>query len=195
MSSEKHQPITQLLAAVGDGNGDATEQLWQLVYGELHRIAKHQVNREYKIGHLCPTELIHEAFFKLFPNGDNHFANRRHFFAAAAEAMRRIRIDDARKRGRAKRQGGAPAARVAQEPMMFDQNVEEVLAVGDALSTLEQFDPEKAEVIKLRYFAGLTVNETADAMGVCPRKVNTQWRLARAWLHRVLADGDTTVHT
>jgi DNA-directed RNA polymerase specialized sigma24 family protein len=142
------------------------------------------------------------------PRGDERFENRRHFFTAAAIAMRRIRVDDARRISRIKRGGGGDGsgatdgsgagdrsgggdrcATVAHEgPSIFDQDPNEVLAIGDALEKLERVDPAKAAVVNFRYFSGFTVKETASALGISPRKVNLEWRLARAWLHRELGD-------
>ena len=142
---------------------------------------------------LQPTALIHEAYLRLMGAVDGEFANRRHFFAAAARVMRCIRIDDARRRGRLKRGGGDSPGSLEDEPPMFDQDPAEVLAVHEALDRLEERHPEQAEVVMLRYFASMTVAETAVAMEVSPRTVNKEWRLARAWLHRELSKGDTGV--
>ena len=183
--------VTQLLAAVGQGDTSAQDRLWALIYDELHSVAQGQLAAEGGGRTLQPTTLVHEAYLRLVGDEDAQWANRRHFFAAAAQAMRRIRIDDARKRNRQKRGGGRRPGRMVSEPPVFDQDPAEVLAIDEAVSKLEQIDPRKAEVVLLRYFTGLTVAETAEVLGVSPRTVDNEWRFARAWLRRELARGDT----
>lgn len=193
MSLEDDKSITQLLAAAGDGDATAFERLWRLVYSELHGMAEHRLGQDYDAQRLRPTELLHEAFLRLVPDGAGiHFVNRRHFFAAAAEAMRRIRIDDARKRRRAKRGGGRKTGSLGDDVGIFAQDSAEVLAVGDALETLARLDRQKADIVNLRYFSGFTVKETAAALELSQRTVINEWRLARAWLHRALSDGTAT---
>ncbi|UCC30411.1 MAG: sigma-70 family RNA polymerase sigma factor [Phycisphaerales bacterium] len=184
-------PLTQLLAAVGQGDVPAQNRLWALIYDELHSVAQGQLAAERGDRTLQPTTLVHEAYLRLTADEDVQWVNRRHFFAAAAQAMRRIRIDDARKRNRQKRGGGRQPGRLVSEPPVFDQDPAEVLAVDEAVNKLEQIDPRKAEVVLLRYFTGLTVAETAEVLGVSPRTVDNEWRFARAWLRRELARGDT----
>ncbi len=193
MSAHRDSPVTELLAAVGRGEDSAQEALWAVVYDELRRVARGQMAGEASDLTLQPTALVHEAYFRLFDSQDVQWSSRRHFFAAAAKAMRRIRIDDARKRKRLKRGGAERPAHLAEEPPLFDQDPVEVLAVDEAVDKLEQLDPRKARVVMLRYFAGLTVDETADALDVSPRTVDNEWRLARAWLHRELSKGDTVM--
>ena len=191
MGAERANSVTQLLAAAGEGDGSAVNQLWSLIYDELHRLAQGQLAAERGGQTLQPTTLIHEAYLRLTGDEDVQWANRRQFFAAAAQAMRRIRIDDARKRNRQKRGGGDQPGRLATEPPVFDQDPTEVLAVDEALGRLEQIDARKAEVVLLRYFTGLTVIETAEVLAVSPRTVDNEWRFARAWLRRELSRGDT----
>lgn len=192
MSRDTAKTITLLLNSVRLGDGSAVDQLWKLVYRELHGMAENQLRKEYDVHRLDPTELIHEAFLRLVPQGDGQFENRKHFFSAAAEAMRRIRVDDARMRSRAKRGGGVKAVQLFAEPSFTPQNHEEVLAIDEALNQLQQADAQKADVVKLRYFAGCSINETAEALGISARKVNLEWRFARTWLYRALSDGDGT---
>jgi RNA polymerase sigma factor (TIGR02999 family) len=179
-------PVTQLLAAVGRGDGGASEKLWALIYEELRAVARHQLAGEDSAGTLQPTALVHEAFLRLTGGGGVQWANRRHFFAAAAKAMHRIRIDDARRRKRLKRGGGRRPGVLGEGPAIFDQDPDEVLAIDEALGRLKQEEPRAAEVVLLRYFAGLTVNETAEALGVSGRTVKSDWQFARTWLHREL---------
>lgn len=183
--------LTQLMTAAGRGDADAAERLWHVVYHELRQIAHAQLRQEPQQSQLQTTVLVHEAYLRL-TNRDGQLVpweNRRYFFAAAAEAMRRIRVDDARRRCRHKRGGGRSPGVLGGEPGVFDPDPTEVLAVNDVLDQLAERDPRKAEIVKLRYFAGLTIDDTATAVGLAPRTVDSEWRLARAWLHRALTSG------
>ena len=201
VATPSEKPLTQLLAAVGRGDGAAREKLWSLIYGELHNLAQHQMADEASGHRRQPTSLVHEAYLRLMGGENIQWANRRQFFSVAAQAMRHIRIDDARKRNRLKRGGKGKPQRLDEASAhpqngwgiaVFDQDPAEVLAVNEALDRLKQTDPRKAEVVMLRYFAGLTVDETAEALEVSPRTVDSDWRFARLWLHRELSKGDTT---
>lgn len=191
-ASRAHTQVTQLLVRAGDGDARAREQLWCSVYTELKKIAASQLAAEHDRYALAPTVLVHEAFLRL-AGASGQFENRQHFFAAAARAMRCIRIDDARRRTRKKRGGGEQPkplwsnGRDADEPIGFDDDPNLLLAVDEVLDRLRDMDPRKHQVVELRYFAGLTVDETAAAMGISPRTVNADWRFARAWLHRELS--------
>ncbi len=193
MPTPNDSPITHLLVATGDGDESARTQLWTVIYGELRRLASHQMSAEAGGHTLQPTALVHEAFFRLFDGKDVDWANRRHFFGAAARAMRRIRIDDARKRKRLKRGGEQQRVSLDDAPAFFQQDPTEALAVDEALERLEQEDSRKAEVVMLRYFVGMTEEETAAALGISRRAVQGDWRVARAWLHRELSKGDTSI--
>lgn len=193
MPTGRANSVTQLLAAASEGDGSARDQLWSLIYGELHAIAQAQLAAERGGRALQPTTLIHEAYLRLTADEDVQWANRRQFFAAAAQVMRRIRIDDARKRNRQKRGGGKQPGQLVSEPPVFDQDPTEMLAIDEAVKKLEQIDRRKAEVVLLRYFTGLTVVETAEVLGVSPRTVDNEWRFARAWLRREFTRGDTAV--
>lgn len=185
------QPVTALLSAVGGGDAAALAQLWNLVYDELRGVAHRQLAGDRPADRLQTTILVHEAYCRLVGDEPIQWANRRHFFAAAARAMRQIRVDDARRRGRQKRGGGVAPTPLDHEPGVCDADPAEILALEEALTRLEQLDPQKAELVMLRYFAGLTIDETAAALGLAPRTVDKEWRFARAWLHRALSDGDT----
>jgi RNA polymerase sigma factor (TIGR02999 family) len=193
MTAPDPEPVTQLLVAAGRGDARAGSRLWTVIYDELRRLARRQLAREGRDCTLESTALIHEAFLRLVGDEPVEWANRRHFFAAAARAMRHIRIDDARKRGRIKRGGDRQAEPLGDQLAAFDHDPTEVLAVDEALKKLEEVAPRQAEVVMLRYFAGLSVDETAQALGVSPRTVDYEWRFARAWLHRELRKGDTKV--
>jgi RNA polymerase sigma factor (TIGR02999 family) len=194
MTAPNVEPVTQLLLAAGQGDRRAGSRLWSLVYDELRRLARRQLANEGPDCTFESTSLIHEAYLRLIGDEPVEWANRRHFFAAAARAMRHIRIDDARKRGRIKRGGDRqPARPVNDDLIVFDNDPTEVLAVDEALRKLEEVAPRQAEVVMLRYFGGLSVDETAQALSVSPRTVDYDWRFARAWLYRELSGGDTKV--
>jgi RNA polymerase sigma factor (TIGR02999 family) len=184
--------VTRLLHDVGGGCEEARQQLWQIVYDELRRMAHNEAAAEPAGPHLQTTALVHEAYVRLLDTDGRHAAwdNRRHFFGAAAEAMRRILVDDARRRKRLKRGGGRIELPLEEEPACSTQDPADLLAIDEALAKLESRAPRQAEVVKLRYFVGMTVDEAASAMGVSPRTVDFDWRLARAWLHRELAGSD-----
>lgn len=187
--------ITELLDDIGRGGDDsgARERLWRMIHDELHALAHCHLAGEAAGRTLQTTALMNEVYLRLFGGEPVSFQNRRHFFAAAAEAMRRILIDDARRRGRIKRGGGESPVRLCREPAVFDQDPVQVLAVDEALTRLEALDSRKAEVVKRRYFAGLTGEETADLLDVSPRTIDSEWQFARAWLHRELSKGDTAM--
>lgn len=188
-------PITQLLDAAGNGDAAAKGRLLEAIYGELHRLADRQLACEPGGWSLQPTALVHEAYLRLFPGEPVQYPNRRHFFAAAALAMRRIRVDYARRRSAEKR-GGADRRRTAVDPgdaesvaprLPAADDAAELLDLDAALTRLESEHPDLAELVQLRYFGGLSVDEAAEALGVSPRTIDNQWRLARAWLYGALA--------
>jgi RNA polymerase sigma factor (TIGR02999 family) len=191
VTPSESNPVSRLLAAATQGDASAYNELWSLIYDELHGLAQSQLAREAPGHTVQPTSLVHEAYLRLTADEKVEWANRRHFFAAAAQAMRRIRIDDARKRKRLKRGGGQQPVPLEEAAATFDQDPAEMLAIDEALKKLERIDPRKAEVVLLRYFAGLSVDETAKALEVSPRTVDNEWHFARAWLHRELTKGDT----
>ena len=193
ISTQPKSQITQLLDAVRQGDVSAEGRLWELIYDELHAVAKRQVAGDGKTNALPPTVLVNEAYLRLLGAGADGYADRRHFFATAAKVMRHIRIDDARIRRRAKRGGGERPVPLFDEAAAIDQDPAEMLAIDEALKRLEKSDKRKAEVVMMRYFVGMTVEETAEALEVSPRSVVGDWRLARAWLHRELSKGDSGV--
>jgi RNA polymerase sigma factor (TIGR02999 family) len=180
--------VTRLLQELGRGNHDAAEDLIPLVYDELRRLARARMARERGPQTLQPTALVHEAYLRLVRDEAARFENRAHFFAAAAEAMRRILIERARRVVREKRGGGQLL--VSLPEIVPDPQAElevDLLALDEALSRLEARDTQMARVVKLRYFAGMSVEETAEALALAPRTVNRLWTGARAWLHRELS--------
>ena len=177
--------LTRILCAIEQGDAGAAEQLLPLVYEDLRQLAAQKMAQEAPGRTLQATALVHEAYLRLVDGDQAEVWNSRgHFFAAAAEAMRRIIVDQARRRNAEKR-GGAktrvelPESQIAA-PVMSDQ----VLAVNDAVEHLSRTDPVAASLVKLRYFAGLNMNETAAALGISVRKAHDIWTYARSWLHK-----------
>jgi RNA polymerase sigma factor (TIGR02999 family) len=183
--------ITRLLAVLEKGDPHAAEKLLPLVYEELRKLAATKMAQEQPGQTLQATALVHEAYLRLV-NGDKapHWDGRGHFFAAAAEAMRRILIDHARCRLSQRRGGDARRVSLDGLDLAAPLPDDEVLAVDEALERLQQIDPRKAELVKLRYFAGLTIPEAAQTMGISVPTANRYWAYARAWLHEELADHD-----
>lgn len=189
--------ITTLLLAIGGGEFGATEALIPLVYDELRSLARNRIRREGHALTLQPTELVHEAYMRLLGGDDLEFENRAHFFGAAAEAMRRILIERARRRARHRH--GAGRERVPIElaldvvPERPREQEVDVLGLDEALTELERVDPRMAQVVLLRTFGGLSVVDTSRALGLSERTVKREWACARAWLHGRLnagTDGD-----
>jgi RNA polymerase sigma factor (TIGR02999 family) len=179
--------VSQLLSAIEQGDALAARQLLPLVYDELRALAAHKLSQEAPGQTLQPTALVHEAYLRLV--GDQHFANRRHFFAAAAEAMRRILVDQARRRA-ARKRGGA-ARRVAWDDQwaVADRPDEDMLALDEALAELQRHDAQAAELVKLRYFSGLSHQQAAETLGVSRRVADRLWAVAKAWLYQRLQGG------
>jgi RNA polymerase sigma factor (TIGR02999 family) len=186
-----HDDVTGLLQAIDQGDPHAASQLLPLVYEELRKLASQRMAQEAADHTLQPTALVHEAYVRLVGDGEAaQWDNRGHFFAAAAEAMRRILIDDARRKLAAKHGGGCvrlelPADMAVNGP---DERPE-LLALDEALNRLAASDPSLAELVKLRYFAGLSVEETALVLGSSTRTVKRDWSFARAWLRREMDRG------
>jgi RNA polymerase sigma factor (TIGR02999 family) len=178
--------VTQILLAIDQGDAKAADELLPLVYEELRKLAAHRMAKEAVGQTLQATALVHEAWMRLVGKENPKFENRAHFFAAAAEAMRRILIDKARRK-RALRHGGG------QQRVDFDQvefaagsDDEQLLAVNEALDKLAKHSKLEAELVKLRYFVGMTLEEAAEVLGISPRTADNYWAHARAWLFREL---------
>jgi RNA polymerase sigma factor (TIGR02999 family) len=181
--------VTQILSRIESGDPSAAEQLLPLVYDELRTLARSKLARERAGQTLQPTALVHEAYLRL-TGGENdaEWENRRHFFAAAAEAMRRILVERARRRATL-RQGGEFRRSDLNDDMIVDERrAAELLALDEALTELERHDPQAAQVVKLRYFAGLSHQETADAMKITRRVADRLWLVAKAWLFKQLEE-------
>jgi RNA polymerase sigma-70 factor, ECF subfamily len=178
--------MTQLLQDWSSGSRSAAEEVLPLVYQELRRIASRQLRKE-RDGHtLEATALVHEAYMRLQGHEGFHWPSRAHFFAFAAHLIRRILVDHARNRNRAKRGGGWERVTLAEAADLSLCRSPDLLALDEALSSLEAIDPRKAAVVELRFFAGLNLEETAVQLGVSPETVGREWRRAKAWLYNQL---------
>jgi RNA polymerase sigma factor (TIGR02999 family) len=183
--------VTRLLAAWKEGDKAAADQLLPLVYDELHRAATRAMRNE-AVGHtLQPTALVNEVYLRLVDQTAASWKNRSQFFGVAAQAMRRILVDHARARLSDKRGGGARAVtldEVHDLPQAHDESSGiDILSLNEALEKLAAFDPDQARVVELRYFAGLNIDETAEALGISAATVKREWVVARAWLKRELS--------
>ena len=184
--------VTLLLRKWQDGDRDALDRLIPLVYDELKVIASRHMAHEWRQGTLQTTGLVNEAYMKLVGQRDVDWQNRAHFFAIAAQIMRRILLDDARRRLRTKRGGDAvkvPVDDIAVAAPQPEIEPVDVIAVDRALRRLEQLDPDQAKLVELRFFGGLTVEETADVLGISPTTVKREWAVAKAWLYQALTTG------
>lgn len=187
--------VTQLLEAIDAGDPKAADQLLPLVYQELRKLAVVRMANEKAGQTLQPTALVHEAWLKIAGDGQEQFANRRHFFKAAATAMQQILIDNARRKQRLKHGANQVGEELHESRIAVAAPSEELLAVNEALVELAREDPGAAEVVQMRYFVGMTVPEIADALGSSPRTVARHWVFARAWLKStlrgLLSNGET----
>jgi RNA polymerase sigma factor (TIGR02999 family) len=190
MDDREQLHITQLLLDWSEGNQAALEDLTPIVYGELHRLAHHYMNRE-RAGHTLQTSaLVNEAFMRLIHQRDVKWNNRAHFFAIAAQMMRRILVDYARSHLYAKRGAGAVHVSLDQAGLVSKEPSAEVTALDEALTKLESIDPQQARVVELKFFAGLTIKETAEVMGISIDMVKREWSTAKAWLSLEMSSGD-----
>ena len=186
MSGAVPGELTTLLDAVHEGDPQAKSRVLEMVYDSLRRLATAQMQGERSDHTLEPTALVHEVYLRLMGDAPSRWQNRAHFFGAAAEAMRRILVDHARSRLAKKRGGELKQVAMHDRMASPDYCFEEVLGVDEALNRLADVDPEKCRIVQLRYFAGLTVEEAAEAMGISERSVKRHWRFAKAWLYREL---------
>jgi RNA polymerase sigma factor (TIGR02999 family) len=174
--------VTRLLSAMDSGDAKAGERLLPLVYEELRKLAAVRMANE-KVGQtLQPTALVHEAWLRLVGDGHQQWNSRGHFFAAAAEAMRRILIDAARRKNSQRRGAGLERVDIDDLQLVLERPAEEILAVDEALDKLGKEDPIAAELVKLRYFVGMPLSEAAEALGISPRTADRIWAYARTWL-------------
>ena len=177
--------VSQLLKAVEHGDPHAARQLLPLIYDELRRLAAQRLAQEKPGQTLQPTALVHEAYLRLVGPGEQpHWDGRRHFFAAAAEAMRRILVENARRKKRLKRGGDLKRQEFEEAQLVGPAPHDDLLALDEALNKLATTDPTSAQLIQLRYFAGLTLAHAAEALRISPRTADRLWAYARAWLYR-----------
>ncbi len=183
--------VTQLLAAWGTGDKSALDKLLPLVHAELRRIARRQMSQE-RDGHtLQATALVNEAYLRLAGQDRFEWHNRTHFFAVCAQVMRHVLIDHARAHARDTRGGGAVQVSLEEAAAFAGQPAEHFLALDEALRFLENVDPQKSRIVELRYFGGLSIEETAEVMNISPRTVRREWQRSKAWLYRLITEGTT----
>ena len=189
-ASDKHSQacgVTRLLAQAAAGDDAAAGDLLPLVYAQLRAVAQQRMVNE-RPGHtLQATALVHEAYLKLVGPRDVPWQNQAHFYAAAAEAMRRILLDHAKARGRQKRGGNRRVVPLDVAVLAEQADSEQIVALDEAVCRLEEQEPEAANVVRLRFYAGLSVDQTAEALNLSPRTVDRRWQFARAWLFRELS--------
>lgn len=176
--------VTRILNAIAQGDTPAAGELLPIVYEELRCLAAHKMAGEASGHTLQPTALVHEAWLRLVGSKEQNWQNRSHFFGAAAEAMRRILVDHARRKQSLKRGGGAVLEEMNEAALVLTSPPDEILAINEALDNLASHDPQAAELVKLRYFVGLTMEEAALTLGLGKRSAESLWTYARVWLHR-----------
>lgn len=179
--------ITQLLRRWTDGDRAAADELMPLVYDELRRTAHAYLNRERRNITLEATALVHEAYLRMIDQEDMSFEGRTQFFGLAAKLMRNILVDRARERGALKRGGDQYRLSLSQVDRFLDAPDVDLLGLDDALKRLAELNPRHSEIVELRFFAGLTIEETSEVLGISHATVEREWRFARAWLHRELS--------
>src|SRR6185503_12530190 len=181
------QEVTQLLVAWSNGDRVARDRLMAVVYPELHRLAHHYMKRE-SPGHTLQTSaLVNEAFLRLVDQREVQWRNRAHFFGIAAQMMRRILVDYARNRHYAKRGGGKPTLSLDEALIISDERSAEVVELDETLERLADLDQRKSQIVELRFFGGLSIEETAEVLDVSPGTVMRDWTLAKAWLRREMS--------
>jgi len=187
--ADVREDVTQVLAQLRDGDQRAADKLLPMVYDEFRALARHYLGQERANHTLQPTALVHEAYLKLVDQTRVDWQGKSHFFAVAAQAMRRILVDHARSRQRDKRGGGRARVALDEAVALSPQKDEDVLALDEVLERLGKLDPRQAKVVELRFFGGMSVEEVAQALGVSKRTVEGDWTFARAWLARELRQG------
>ena len=184
MAIPSRKDVTDLLIDWSKGDQEALNKLMPLVYDELHRLASRYLRHE-RPGHtLQTTALVHEAYLKLVDERNANWQNRVHFFAAAAQVMRHVLVDYARSRRASKRGGDYCRLSLDEARISSEEKDADLLALNDALNNLAAIDPQQSRIVELRVFGGLTVEETAEALGISPRTVKREWSMAKAWLHK-----------
>jgi RNA polymerase sigma factor (TIGR02999 family) len=181
--------VTRVLSSIDEGDPHASEQLLPLVYDELRKLAAQRLAQEKPAQTLEATALVHEAYLRLVGGGDRAWGSRGHFFAAAAEAMRRILVENARRKKRARHGGGQQRVEIELADLPTRLPPDDLLALDEALGRLEQLDPVKARLVTLRYFAGMTIEQAAAALNISRVTAHRYWTFARAWLHQQMTGG------
>lgn len=180
--------VTRILSQLEAGDPSAAEQLLPLVYDELRKLAAARMNAESSGQTIQATDLVHEAYLRLVGGGDQTWDSRGHFFAAAAESMRRIVVENARRKKRIKHGGGKQRVDAEGIDLPVRMPPDELLALDEALAELEQLDPIKARLVNLRYFAGLTIEQAAEALNISRTTAHRYWTFTRAWLHQRMTE-------
>jgi len=184
--------VTRILVAIEQGDVRAVDELFPLVYQELRQLAAQRMSKEVPGQTLQATALVHEAYLRLVGDEEQHWSNRRHFFSAAAEAMRRILIENARRKKRLRHGGGQRRVDWDEAKLVGEESSDELIALDEALEKLSDEDEAAAELIKLRFFAGLTMEQATEILGIPRRTADRNWAYARAWLHKEISKGDAT---
>ena len=185
MDAEASKPVTSLLTRWKSGDRAALEALIPIIYDELHRLARHQLRKERDDHTLQSTALVNEAYLRLIGQDSGQLNSRTHFLGVAAHVMRQILVDHARARGAAKRDGGKRVELNESEHPVLESDAD-VAALDAALTELAKFDPDLCRIVEMRYFGGLSTEDTAEAMGVSPATIKREWAAAKAWLSRAL---------
>ena len=190
MTRPAPEEVSQLLLDWSNGDQSALDKVMPIVYQELHRLAHHYMRKE-RAGHtLQTTALVNEAYLRLADYKQMRWQSRTHFFAVAAQVMRRILVENARSKKFAKRGGGAQQISLEETALVSAERSAEVIAVHEALTDLESWDPRKGRIVELRFFGGLSIEETAEVLKISPTTVQREWRSAKAWLHRAINEGN-----
>jgi RNA polymerase sigma factor (TIGR02999 family) len=184
--------ITRLLVAAEDGSSEALDEVFELVYPRLREIAHARRRGWYGSDTVDTTGLVHEAYLKLAGSGTGHYENRAHFFATTARAMRQVLINYAERKGAKKRGGGSADVTLYEGDAVTDSALEELLSLNAALEKLSSLSDRQGQVVECLFFAGLSIDETAEALDVSPATVKRDWSTARAWLYREMSDGSAT---
>jgi len=190
MNDVTQKSITQLLVAWGDGDQAALDQLVPLVYGELRRLARSYLRGERQGHTLQTTALVNEAYLRLVEQKHVRWQNRAHFLAICAQLMRRILVDYARRRQYQKRGGGALQVTLAEAESAAFERAPDLVVLDEALRSLAEIDPRRAQVVELRFFGGLSIEETAEVLKVSPTTVERDWTIAKAWLHKTMTSDE-----
>lgn len=183
----KGEDVTQLLAEWRAGEANAFEKLMPLVYEELRKLAHYHLKKERSDHTYHTTDLVHEVYLNLSGKEQTPWQNRAHFFAVSAHAMRTILIDYARRRNRQKRGGGAIKVKLDDVQVCSDEHLEDLISLDQALLKLQEIEPRLCQIVECRYFGGLTIEETAQALDISPATVKRDWKLAKAWLRRAMS--------